>query len=120
MRDAVLIVDDEPFVRLELAEALSEEGFRTYEAANTAEALAILQTAPGTFAAVISDIHMPGTRSGVVLARHVKHVWPEIAVLVISGGRQPLRGELPIGATFLAKPCSRPDLSAAISGMSAG
>lgn len=120
MRRAVLIVDDEPIVRMDVAEIVSEGGFEPYEAANTAEALAMLQAAPDTFAAVITDIDMPGSRSGVVLANHVSHLWPEIRTIILSGGRRPLNGVLPHGTPFLSKPFSKVDISAAISSSAAG
>jgi len=115
MRKAVLIVDDEPLVRLDIAEIIREGGFEPYEAANTAEAVAMLEAAPESFAAVITDIEMPGSRSGAVLANHISHRWPTIRTIVISGGRKPLGGVLPYGTPFVSKPFSKRDIAAAIS-----
>jgi two-component system, response regulator PdtaR len=115
-RTAILIVDDEPLVRMDLAELVSECGFQPFQAGNTSEALAMLEAAPDTFAAVVTDIQMPGTRSGLVLANHVAHVWPDIRIIVMSAGRKPVAGELPHGTPFVAKPYSVPVISAAISG----
>lgn len=120
MKKAVLIVDDEPFVRMDIADIVSESGFEPYEAANAAEAVAMLEAAPDTFAAVITDIDMPGSRSGAVLANHISHLWPKIRTIVVSGGRKPLSGVLPHGTPFFSKPFSKLDISAAISSSVAG
>jgi CheY-like chemotaxis protein len=101
---AILIVDDEPLARMELGEVVRQCGFEAWEAANTAEALSMLEQAAEHFACLITDISMPGTTSGVVLANHVRFVWPHIAVLVVSAARKPLEGELPDHVLFLPKP----------------
>ncbi len=103
-RAAILIVDDEPLARMELRELVRKCGFQAWEAANTAEALSVLNFSADHFTGLITDINMPGTRSGVVLANHVRCLWPHIAIIVISAARQPMDGELPERVSFLAKP----------------
>ncbi len=101
---AVLIVDDEPLARMELDELVRQHGFQPWQAANTAEALSMLDKAADHFTGLITDINMPGTRSGCVLANHVHCLWPHIAIVVISAARSPMDGELPEQATFIPKP----------------
>ena len=113
-RKAFLIVDDEAVVRVDIGEIVRECGFEAWEAANTAEALAILESGGATFAGLITDINMPGTRSGVVLANHVRCMWPHINIIVLSAARLPLDGALPMPAKFLAKPVSAKELVSAI------
>jgi CheY-like chemotaxis protein len=113
-RKAFLIVDDEAHVRMELGDAVRECGFEVWEAASTAEALSILDRAGETFAGLITDINMPGTRSGIVLANHAKYMWPHIEIIVVSAVRLPMSGELPPDVKFLAKPVSASKLLAAI------
>jgi len=103
-RAAFLIVDDEPLIRMELGDVVRDCGFDVWEAANTAEALAMLETSGGSFVGLITDINMPGTRSGIVLANHVRWMWPHIHIIVLSAVRQPIAGELPAQVKFLAKP----------------
>jgi len=110
-----LVVDDDPLVRMDLADIVRSCGFEAWEAANTSEALSLLEAAPETFSAVITDVNMPGTRSGVVLANHVRTLWPDIRIIVVTGGRVPMAGELPYETRFLTKPISVPALSAMIS-----
>ena len=101
---AVLIVDDEPLVRLDLSDAVREQGFKVWEATNTADALAMLQQNGEACVGLVADINMPGTRSGVVLANHVRWMWPHIHIVVVSGARPPLVGALPDHVAFLPKP----------------
>jgi CheY-like chemotaxis protein len=101
---AILIVDDEPLARMEMGEVVRRCGFQAWEAANTAEALSMLEQAADHFTGLITDINMPGTRNGVVLANHVHFMWPHIAVVVISAARRPMDGELPEHVFFLPKP----------------
>lgn len=89
---------------MELGEVVRQCGFQAWEAASTAEALSLLDQAADHFAGLITDINMPGTRSGVVLANHVSFIWPHIAVVVVSAAREPIVGELPEHVSFLPKP----------------
>ncbi|MDQ4099325.1 MAG: response regulator, partial [Chloroflexota bacterium] len=53
----ILLVEDDPYIREFLALMLSEEGFRTAEAANGAEALRLAALQQPSL--VVSDIMMP-------------------------------------------------------------
>ncbi len=113
-RKAFLIVDDGVMLRAHLAEVVAECGYEVMEASNVAEALRVLEASSLNVEGVITDIKMPGTRSGVVLAQHVRWVWPHMKVVVISGARAPMEGELPHLVRFLAKPVSDAALASAI------
>lgn len=73
----VLIVEDEPLVRLTGADLLGEAGFEVLEAANADEALRILEATPEV-RVVFSDVEMPGSLDGLGLARRVCRRWPSI------------------------------------------
>jgi CheY-like chemotaxis protein len=109
-----LIVDDEPLARLELAAIVKNCGFEACEAASTAEALALLEQRSNFVVGLITDINMPGTRNGVVLANHVNCLWPHIDIIVVSAARRPFDGELPEQVPFIAKPVSATKLAQAI------
>lgn len=94
-RKTFLVVDDEPLARIELAEIVRDCGFEAYQAADTAEALALLEERSAGIIGLITDINMPGTRNGTVLANHVRWLWPHISIIVVSAARHPLNGELP-------------------------
>ena len=113
-KNAFLIVDDEPLARMELGDIVRDCGFEAWEAANTAEALALLQNGAATFRGLITDINMPGTRNGVVLANHVHCMWPHINIIVVSAARVPLNGELPHLVEFLPKPVLASNLASVL------
>lgn len=50
---AVLVVDDEPLIRMDVAATIASAGFKVYEASNAEEAVALL--------AEYADIHVPFT-----------------------------------------------------------
>lgn len=100
----VLLVEDEPLVRLFVAELLEESGFKVVEAANATEALVLLE-AGLEMNVLLTDVDMPNGCSGFELAHQVHEAWPEAEILIMSGRQWPAQGDLPQGAAFLAKPC---------------
>ena len=101
-RHVVLIVEDEPFVRLTGADLLAEAGFEVLEAGNADEALRILEATPEV-RVVFSDVEMPGSLDGLGLARRICQRWPSIGIVLTSGHR--VRAEtIPCDGRFLAKP----------------
>ncbi|HTJ65554.1 MAG TPA: response regulator [Alphaproteobacteria bacterium] len=80
----VLIVEDELFVRMSIAEYLRDEGFHVIEAANGDEAMAVLRG--GTpISLVFTDVRMPGSIDGCELAKQVRARWPHVPVILTSG-----------------------------------
>ena len=100
----VLVVDDEPLIRLYTCGLIEEAGYQTREA-NADEAMR--QLAQDGISIVLTDIEMPGSMDGLALARRVRATWPHIAVIVASGRHLPRPEELPEDSPFLSKPFSR-------------
>ncbi len=101
-RCVVLIVEDEPLVRLTGADVLAEGGFEVLEAGSAGEALRILEATPEV-RVVFSDVEMPGSLDGLGLARCICQRWPGIGIILTSGNR--IRAEtIPREGRFLAKP----------------
>jgi len=102
-----LVADDDPFVRMDAVGILETAGFRTYEASGVDEALAVLAAAGQSIQLLFTDVHMPpGPLDGFALARRCASDWPHIGILVSSGLADPGPGDMPEGATFVAKPFS--------------
>jgi PAS domain S-box-containing protein len=111
----VLIVDDEPSIRLTLAEFLRREGFETFVAADAAQALAVFDSQGGTDVAVV-DVNLPG-RSGIELLRELAEREPYVPVIMITG--EPNVSHLPeivrSGAyDFIAKPVLKDVITRAV------
>jgi len=79
--EKILIVDDEPNIRMILSRHLSKIGYPCTLAENSQRAMELLETEP--YALVITDIRMPG-RDGVWLLQALKAKWPDTAVLMIT------------------------------------
>ena len=100
----VLVVDDEPLVRMNAASLLSERGYRVYEAANVAEALDCLKEHP-SLAVMITDVALPDG-VGWSLAERAVAASPALQVIYTSGVQGSAdMGQSPPGR-FLAKPYS--------------
>jgi two-component system, response regulator PdtaR len=115
---AVLVVEDEALLRLDLAQTFEASGFEVSEAASAFEALAILDGHP-EICAVFTDIDMPGTMDGLQLAHVIRERWPPTIVIVGSGHNHPAAEELPERATFVPKPYQEDDLAAVIHSLDA-
>lgn len=99
----VLVVEDEPFVRMVAADALTERGIMAWEAGDAGEALHVLDEHPN-IGLVFTDVNMPGDMDGLDLAREVYRRRPDITLIVTSGAVSVADEELPDHGTFLAKP----------------
>jgi len=105
----ILLVEDEPLVRLVAADILTDAHFRVIEAADAQEALTVLKAEIGVDV-VVSDVEMPPGMTGFDLAWQVQRGWPWIGLLIASGREWPRENDLPPGAAFLAKPYSQATL----------
>ena len=102
----VLVVEDEPLIRMTVATALTDAGFDVVEVDHADGALAVLSGSLGEVDLVFTDVNMPGTIDGLELAHRVQNLWPKIAVLIASGQAMLTPLDLPTGAHFLTKPYS--------------
>jgi CheY-like chemotaxis protein len=100
---AVLIVEDEPLVRIGAVNIIEDAGFEVLEAASADEAIRILECRSDV-RVVFTDIHMPGSMDGLKLAHAVRNRWPPIKIIVTSGRELIAERDLPEGGRFFAKP----------------
>jgi CheY-like chemotaxis protein len=98
----VLVVDDEPMLRMSAVDDLEEDGFKAIEAADATEALDQLDRHP-EISVLFTDIQMPG-RNGLELARIVLARWPNIRLIVTSGRLTPAEVDIPDDGRFVPKP----------------
>jgi CheY-like chemotaxis protein len=99
----VLIVEDEPLVRLLAVEVVEDAGFVSLEAGDADEAIALLESRPD-IALLFTDIDMPGSMDGLKLAHAVRDRWPPVKILVVSGHARPWQADLPSNSRFVGKP----------------
>ncbi|MGF9761965.1 response regulator [Microvirga sp. 0TCS3.31] len=103
----VLLVEDEPLVRMAAADDLQDAGFHVLEAANADVALAVLESCSDDVQVLFTDIDMPGSMNGLDLAENVQQRWPHISLLISSAYHRPSSEMLPDDGRFVPKPyCS--------------
>jgi CheY-like chemotaxis protein len=105
--ETVLLVDDDPLVRLLILRALKTQGFTVLEARNGSHALDVANEHAAPIHIVISDIVMPDM-DGTELFRTLRGWYPNIRFLFISGQMTGADADTsPDGRTaFLPKPFS--------------
>lgn len=99
----VLVVEDEPLLRMNIVDELTHQGLDVMAAANAREAIAIF-TGGRRFECLFTDVDMPGDVDGLALAEMVKSAWPPIEIIVTSGHRNVQPSDLPQDGVFVGKP----------------
>jgi two-component system, response regulator PdtaR len=103
-QSVVLVVEDEPLVRMTAADELEEAGFQVLEATNADEALKVLEARSDEVQVLFTDVNMPGSMDGIALAKQVYHRWPHMLLLISSGYARPHSDEIPDHGHFVPKP----------------
>ena len=114
----VLIVEDEPLLRLSAASMIEEAGFDTLAARSADEAIAFLET-DARIGIVFADINLPGSMDGLRLAAVVRNRWPPVELLLTSGRIVVNSNDLPERGRFLPKPYSTVQLVQALQSFAA-
>jgi CheY-like chemotaxis protein len=99
----ILIVEDEPLVRMLAVDLIEDAGFEAIEASDADEAIVILERVP-EIRILMTDIDMPGSMNGLKLAAAVRDRWPPIKIVVVSGKQRPLASDMPEHSLFFSKP----------------
>lgn len=106
----ILIVDDERSIRTILSHLLARQGFDCAQAADAAEALALLEEED--FDVALCDVRMPGL-SGVDLAGEITRRHPSTAVVMLTAEDSPTYASIAMdnGACgYMLKPFRANDL----------
>jgi DNA-binding NtrC family response regulator len=100
---SVLIVEDEPLIRMELVEDVARAGFDVLDAGDASGALELLSENQDV-AVLFTDVNMPGDMDGLELAKVVSEQRPAVAVILTSACALPAADVLPPGGRFVPKP----------------
>jgi PAS domain S-box-containing protein len=109
-RGHILVVEDNEQVGAFATQLLSELGFTTSWAPSADLALQRIAAAPDRYAAVFSDVVMPGM-SGVELGREIRRHQPDLPVILTSGYSQAIAQDGSHGFELLQKPYSIEELT---------
>ena len=114
--ETILVVEDDKLVRDYVLTQLHSLGYVTLDAANAAEALAIVESGH-EFDLLFTDVIMPGAMNGRQLANELLGRKPGLKVLFTSGYTENAiihHGRLDTGVLLLAKPYRKSDLAVMI------
>ena len=109
----ILVVEDEPIIRMDLALGLADLGYTVLEAGDAASALRVMDDSDA-ISALVTDIDMPGDINGLALASEVRRRSDSCRIIVMSGGTPPAPQAMPENSPFLAKPLAAKDIVAAL------
>ncbi len=99
----VLIVEDEMILRMRAVDIVEDAGFHPIEAVNADQAISILESR-SDISLLFTDIQMPGSIDGLMLAHAVHDRWPSIKIILVSGQVKPSDAERPADSRFFGKP----------------
>ena len=117
-KQIILVVEDEPLLRMAAIDLVEEAGFEAVEAANATEAITILENRLD-IRIVFTDIDMPGGMDGMKLAALIRDRWPPIEIVVTSGQLDRPGVALPERGLFFPKPYDVDEVIAAFKGLAA-
>ena len=79
---SILVVEDEPLIRMLAVDVLRDSGYTVLEAADGIEALAILESSGADL--LITDAEMP-RMNGYQLVEATMTLWPNLKILLVTG-----------------------------------
>jgi CheY-like chemotaxis protein len=113
----ILVVEDEPMIRMLAVDMLNELGWSTVEAGSAGEALELVGRGDDDVRAALIDLGLPD-RSGLEVVREIRKLRPGLPVVVTTGRSE---GDIDEGlrrdeaVIYLGKPYQLADLETALS-----
>jgi PAS domain S-box-containing protein len=109
----ILVVDDEPTVRMLVVDAMGDRGYACIEAADGPAGLRLLEANAG-IDLLITDVGLPGGMNGRQVAEQARALRPDLKVLFITGYAENAvlnHGHIERGMELLTKPFTVDDLA---------
>ena len=104
MQRCIIVVEDEPLIRMDTVEMLEEAGLTVRDFARADDAWAYVRHHDEEIAAIFTDVNLPGTMDGIELASTVHRSYPRIKTVVTSGGLTARPQHLPRAIDYVRKP----------------
>jgi CheY-like chemotaxis protein len=120
--EVVLVIDDEPTIRMVIAEVLEEAGYAAIEASDGPSGLRVLQS-NAKVDLLITDVGLPGGMNGRQVADAARVFRPDLKVIFITGYAENAvvrDGRLDKGMAVVTKPFAMDELARKIREMMAG
>jgi PAS domain S-box-containing protein len=117
--ETVLVIDDEPTVRMLIVDVLEEAGYTALEAEDGPAGIKLLQ-AGARIALLITDVGLPGGMNGRQVADAARELQPDLKVLFVTGYAENAaisNGHLAPGMAVITKPFVMAELARKITEM---
>ena len=104
--EVVMVIDDEPTIRMLISEVLEEQGYATIEASDGPSGMRVLRSA-ARIDLLITDVGLPDGMNGRQIADAARELRPDLKVLFITGYAENAvvrSGHLEKGMQVFAKP----------------
>jgi CheY-like chemotaxis protein len=111
MGASVLVVEDDPHVRMMLDELLHDQGLDVWLAPDDLTAYQVLSQEAKRFAVLLTDINLGAGNDGFDVARRARGLNADIEVIFMSGFPVDQRRFSREGGVFLTKPLNLPVLA---------
>lgn len=116
-QETILLVEDDPSLRLSVRTALTQLGYRILEAPTGVKALEVWNQNRDQIGLLLTDLVMPDGMNGKDLAHRLRQENPKLKVIYMSGYSAEVAGKdfpLEEGVNFLSKPFQITKLAQAI------
>jgi len=117
--EVVLVIDDEPMIRMLIVEVLEEAGYQALEAHDGPSGLKILRS-DARIDLLITDVGLPGGLNGRQVADAARLARPDLKIMFITGYAENAvvgNGQLDKGMAVMTKPFAIDDLARRIRDM---
>jgi CheY-like chemotaxis protein len=111
MSFSVLVVEDDPHVRMMLDELLHDQGLDVWSVADDLSAYQVLCQEAQRFSVLLTDINLGSGTDGFAIARRARGLNAAIHVIFISGYPVDPKRFASEGGVFLSKPLDLPALA---------
>jgi len=112
----VLIVEDDMVLRMRAVDIVEDAGFVPVETVSADQAIQVLESRDD-ISLLFTDIQMPGSMDGLMLAHAVHSRWPHIKIVLVSGQVAVTEADKPVDSRFFPKPLEIHEMVLALQNM---
>ena len=112
-RHPVLVIENEPVLRIDALDMVERAGFEAVEALSVADAIRILEQRLD-IRIVYMDLDPPRGVKGIEIAAAIRDRWPPIEIILTAANFRKADLDLPVRSEFYSKPIQHGEIIAAM------